>query len=405
MSKRIYALALLSAIAVTACQDPSQPTAATTDLRPSMAVFTGTHIYAAGNHTCAIGEFVRFYCWGRNAEGQVGNNTTGDPYTAPELIRMPPGVGQFYSMDGGWNHTCGLDPNGVGYCWGDNAEGQLGTNTTIARPRPAPIRMPAGTAFFEVSGGQWNHTCAVANTGMIYCWGDNTYRQLGTTNANDRLQPTAVRLTAATAGATFTRVAGGFFHTCALAAGGDAYCWGMNDTGRLGVGTNLATRPYPLRVKMPVDVGFYDIAAGRDHTCALSTGGVAYCWGSNLNGQVGNNNQNGLDYPTPRRVRMPNGVTFTDLTAGWDHTCALGNDSKVYCWGNNLSGGLGVGDNNPRFLPRPVLGALAFTKVTARYNHTCGIAGGNMYCWGSNTNGELGTGDQFNKLVPTPVES
>jgi alpha-tubulin suppressor-like RCC1 family protein len=203
----------------------------------------------------------------------------------------------------------------------------------------------------------------------------------------------------------FSMISAGFNHTCALASGA-AYCWGNNEHGQLGTGAARKIRPYPYAVIMTEGVSFLFISAGKDHTCAISTTGAAYCWGSDQYGQVGLNRTDALDFTYPRAVRMPTGVAFMQIGAGWYHNCALGNNSYVYCWGLNIAGQLGVGDNTPRYRPTAVSGGVGYLTVSSKYYHSCAISQTYAaYCWGVNTNGELGTNDQFNKLVPTAVSN
>lgn len=398
----LRATALGALVVAAACQDPTGPVVATSQSSSLVSVPT---IFALGNHTCALTPANVAYCWGRNIQGQLGLQTNTDVETTPQDVVEPAGV-SFVALGGGVYHTCGLTAAGIGYCWGENFVGQLGTRGTRPRNAPRMLSMPAGVTFDRISSGGGHFNCAISTANKAYCWGHNVDGQLGIGGAagatRDRTTPTAVRKDY-----LFQAISTGFRHTCALDTTGAAYCWGANDTGRLGIGPNLATRTTPFALRMPVGVTFTQIAAGRDHTCALATTGRAYCWGGNINGELGINNFTGDPQVRPRPVRMPLGVTFTQIAAGDNHNCALGNNGNAYCWGSNISGQLGNGaTGTDAFRPVKVNmpGGVQFSAVTASYHHSCAISTVNQaYCWGVNTNGELGTTDQFHKPVPTAV--
>jgi alpha-tubulin suppressor-like RCC1 family protein len=141
------------------------------------------------------------------------------------------------------------------------------------------------------------------------------------------------------------------------------------------------------------------VTSGRDHTCALTSTAIAYCWGSNTSGQVG-------DGTTSRRlspVAVSGGLTFRTLSAGSTYTCGLVNTS-AYCWGNNFDGELGDGSKTNRTAPTPVAGGLAFDSIAAGFRHTCGLtSSGAAYCWGFNGTGELGNGTTVSQTSPVPV--
>ena len=137
---------------------------------------------------------------------------------------------------------------------------------------------------------------------------------------------------------SFSQIASGNAHTCALTTTGQAYCWGINQYGQLGNNSTTGSR-IPVAVQMPAGVSFQYIASGNAHTCALTTTGQAYCWGQGGSGQLGNNSA--TNSSTPVAVQMPAGVSFQSITANGSHTCALTAGGKAYCWGYGSSGQLG----------------------------------------------------------------
>ena len=192
----------------------------------------------------------------------------------------------------------------------------------------------------------------------------------------------------------------GGYHTCGLTAGGAAFCWGDNSAGWLGDGT-LIDRSTPARVSGgPL---FTRLSTGTFHTCGLTSTGEAYCWGDNLDGQlgVGTNNPRSLAVPMP----VAGSVRFMDIAVSQaHHTCALTASGAAFCWGPNYAGQLGDSTISHRSSPVAVKGSLAFTNLTAGWEHTCGLTrSGEAYCWGDGFAGALGVGVASRSTSPTAV--
>jgi alpha-tubulin suppressor-like RCC1 family protein len=218
----------------------------------------------------------------------------------------------------------------------------------------------------------------------------------------------AIRFRVEEGALTGEAVSVGFYHNCAIAAGGAAYCWGYNIQGQLGLGY---VTPYPFSVPTPQAVigghSFQSVTTGLWHSCGLTADGTAYCWGYNVQGQLGLGHIS-LPYGhelTPRPVM--GGHTFQALDAGRMHTCGVTTDGVTYCWGYNGAGELGRDHFSYREpTPEPIAGGHTFESVSAStYYHTCGMAAGVAYCWGYNYYGALGLG-YFSEYgpysLPTP---
>ncbi|HET6762965.1 MAG TPA: hypothetical protein VFH27_04810, partial [Longimicrobiaceae bacterium] len=154
--------------------------------------------------------------------------------------------------------------------------------------------------------------------------------------------------------AHFAQLTAGGTHSCGLTQAGVAYCWGRDSKGRLGNGTTLtADQGVPSPVEMPAGVTFTSISAGGAHTCAVGSNGNGYCWGADTNTQLGNGTTQTGDRAAPSLVEMPAGVTFSSISAGSTHVCAVGSDGKGYCWGNDAGGQLGNGATLTGTQPAP----------------------------------------------------
>jgi len=239
------------------------------------------------------------------------------------------------------------------------------------------------------------HGCATADNQHLYCWGDNTYGQTGTGSGN-LVEPTP-RLLADPA--PYTSVAAGGDHTCGLTTGGAAVCWGRNDQGQLGRGGTPGNPALPAPVA--TTLRFALLVSGSGHSCGLATGGLTYCWGLDFAGQLGDGGTTFSDTPRPALTD----TAFATLSAGSNHTCALTAGGRAFCWGANPLGQLGDSTRANRGTPVAVAGALVFTRLSAGGVHTCGLtATGAGYCWGANIAGQLGTGTADSlEISPQPV--
>ncbi|MHB1194470.1 MAG: Ig-like domain-containing protein [Longimicrobiales bacterium] len=196
---------------------------------------------------------------------------------------------------------------------------------------------------------------------------------------------------------TWTSISAGWYHACGVTSTHEAYCWGQNVEGQLGDGTST-WRLYPALVAG--DHEWASISAGYLHTCGVTTGGAAYCWGRGSYGKLGDGS--GLNQLSP--VAVSGGHTWAAVLAGGYHTCGVTTGGTGYCWGYNNHGAGGNVYGN-RAIPSPVDGDLKWSSISPGFLHTCGVttaAAG--YCWGEGPNGELGDGTRTaGRFAPGPV--
>ncbi|HZN96914.1 MAG TPA: hypothetical protein VFB61_04220, partial [Gemmatimonadales bacterium] len=272
----------------------------------------------------------------------------------------------FSRISVGTQHTCAITFENRAYCWGKNSFGAVGNGSSaFSIPRPAPVA--GGLRFAQISTGT-DYTCGVTTESKAYCWGHNWTGQLGDSTENSHPRPFPVA-----GGRKFRQVIAGFAHTCAVTPANEAFCWGRNVYGQVGIGAATTEQLTPAKVR-----GMHSwrrVVAGGNHTCGVTTGNRAFCWGGNDRGQLGINTFTSRSAP----VAVAGGRSFVQVIAGANHSCALTGEQKAYCWGDNEWGEIGNGIDRPQSLtPSPVLGTRRWRQVIAGFFHTCGVTMANV---------------------------
>ena len=355
-----------------------------------------TGIVPGGIHTCAIDAIAALYCWGTNGNGTIGDGTTIDHFT-PILV----GSGMsFTQIATGTAHTCALSSTGAAYCWGRNYAGQLGDGTTTDRTLPTQVL--GGLIFNSIDVG-FNHSCAITTAGAAYCWGGDDLGQLGDGTATAyRTSPFAV------AGArSYSVIRAGSKHTCALeTTTALAFCWGANGLGQIGNATGGITDADMVTTPTAVAGGraYTQLDAGGSHNCAISAN-FTYCWGWNGYGQIGMTSSETCAAARPcarTPLRVQSNLRLSAIGLGTSHSCGLdGSTGALYCWGNNTHGQLGDGTTVSKTAPVQVNG-VTMKSIRGGNSFTCGVGVDNIArCWGFNTFGALGLGDSTSRPTPT----
>ena len=272
-------------------------------------------VSAGLQHTCAVLATGGVVCWGDNSYSELGSATLA--YSA---VPVDVGLFQVQAVAVGFYHSCAMVMGGDVYCWGIGTNGQLGNGTTGETSAPVQVMLPgdggsaALLATAIASGGA--HTCAIAVSGTVYCWGDNYDGDLGNGETTPSSVPVPVRLSA---GATVVALGAGEHHSCAALSNGAVQCWGADNQGQLGVNVSTGYSTVPVTVS-GINTAT-SVSTGDAHSCALLSSGAIACWGQGGNGQLGDGQSTESSVPV---ITTGLGVPAAAVSAGYEHTCALG---------------------------------------------------------------------------------
>ncbi len=345
----------------------------------------------------------------------VGTDTANIPFNAVGASNNPQNLTvlvtswvTYTKVVLGASFGCGLTTAGTVYCWGGAAEGELGDNGPdlgITTPQRALIPYSPTNPVIDIEAGSY-HACALLQNGQAYCWGENNRGQVGVGSGSGIVStPTLVP------GQTFGQITLGADHTCGiigtppLAGANYVYCWGDNTDGEFG--NNLPTTNVQ---STPLNTGliYYAISAGNLFTCGINNKAVGglYCWGNNGFGQMGNGTT-GTFYSAPVKANVLTATggpaVVTSVSAGGTTVCAVDNAGNGYCWGDNTYGEVGDGNTTtPVNTPTVIPGGISFTSISVGFSSVCGIASNADYCWGYNNYGQLGNGQTANSSQPSP---
>lgn len=378
----------------------------------SCGIITLGHGFCWGlNNHGQVGAVADSVCFPSAQSSTSGSDTTKTAALPCSL--NPKGLAttvDFASISAGDSTACGISLGGRAYCWGKGTQGTIG-NGSIGN-RGAPTIVTSALSFTSVSVGG-GHACALTTTNTAYCWGSDSLGQLG--DSREINSTTPIPVSGGGGVATFTNISAGYRHTCAVAPDGTGFCWGDNTFGQLGDGT-VGRSDTPVQVAGGLRFSY--ISAGGDHTCGITTSGAAVCWGSDISGQLGNGVVGGLA-ATPiavlggqifSRISASTGTTTATVDTlgnvkrfkeGSGHTCALTTTGGIFCWGDDgdlqlgrgpfSSGGNAAGSTPVRVTGGELGASVMFVSVSTGSRHSCGVGNdGAAYCWGSNVFGALG---------------
>ena len=374
------------------------------------ANFTYLQVSAGGSHSLALGSDGNAYAWGYNGDGRLGDGTTSSSQSVPVRVKTPdrktypdlPADFTYVQVSAGGSHSLAVGSDGNAYAWGSNGSGGLGDGTGTDRHVPVRVKtpdrktypdLPADFTYLQVSAGT-DHSLAVGSDGYAWAWGCNGSGNLGNNSSGSTFNPAPARVrdpaspTDTSKGLQVAQVSAGFHDSLAVGSDGNAWAWGSNSYGQLGDGgTSSSSRNAPVRVKtpdrktypdLPADFTYLQVSAGADHSLALGSDGYAWAWGYNYYGQLGNNSSGSYaNSSVPVRVRDPasptdtsRGLKATQVSGGQLHSLALGSDGNAWAWGYNYYGQLGDNSTNNKSVPVPVSFNLALVITGVRFDQT-----------------------------------
>ncbi len=341
-------------------------------------------------HACAVLQ-ERLYCWGNNAYGQLGLGHAELVQVATEVRADVP----WRAVAAGDDHTCALSVEGKVYCAGRGEHGQLGRGTRQDDGSMEPVSLPAPMVFITAGS---SHSCAIDEGGSVWCWGANFEGQLGLGDryssdqkARDALSPRAVDVE------PMRWLSGGNGHTCGVATAGALYCFGRNTDHETSTSDEQQRRAPTRNGELQ---RWERVAAGQNHSCGLTVDGSFWCWGLNVGSPEG-----------PFGTAVAGAIepiatiegSWRELSSNTFHSCAINTEQVLWCWGRNIEGQLGLNDVNARTEPARV--AASVVAVAAGRFFTCVIFEGNdVACSGANESGQLASGNTERQDSFEPIQ-
>jgi len=396
-----------------------------------------TAVSAGDNHACAINSSNQsLFCWGDNRYGQLGlNNTSHAAVPSKEFTQS-----KWLGVSSGGNHTCAVQDDDSLWCWGNNSTGQLGIGTTSHQPKPQRVNHIDELNWHSVSSGK-DHTCAIDSDFIGHCWGLNEFGQLG--NGIALNTDTAKRFDLSenwgsvddNGDLKMGSIDSGALHSCGLktdvfdTTSRTLWCGGINNFGQLGIGST-ANQSAPVQIKGPSATleNWQYVATGHYHSCAITAAGALYCWGKNSHGQLATANDSNNINNWSLQTAISAGTTNDDwlmVAAGANHSCGIKNTDELWCWGDNATDQMG---NNAATKPSqtsPIqvmeiqatedvpgtpfaakdvaIGGYTSTDHSTG-GHTCAIkTDDTLWCWGENDTSQLGEKTTTNRATPTQI--
>jgi alpha-tubulin suppressor-like RCC1 family protein len=365
----------------------------------------GRQLVSGEYHTCALTNAGNVYCWGSNVDGQLGNGTNTKSLTPVEVLN-PAGTAPLsgiVALSAGQAFACALTGTGSVYCWGADQSGQLGNGTTNDNGVNLPVQVIGLTNAVTIASGHY-HTCAVTTAGAAMCWGDNDEGELGTQETNT---DTPMQVTGLTSGVA--DVTAGSYFSCAVMTDSSAMCWGIN---ALGAGPSTSGSFTPVSVLNPAGTapltGALEVNGGYADACAIMTDQSALCWGENQDGEIGNGND--VNQTLPVQVTSVGSSSalsnVTQIAPGEYFTCVMVSSGAIQCAGTNGFGQLSDGNFTSEETWQAASGLTGIPiDLVAGFDQACVVLPtGGVSCWGSDINGQLGNDSTNNSDVPVIVE-
>ncbi len=346
-----------------------------------------------------------------NADQVMPVDTDGDGVgdACVEPTASPAAAPHWSKVSTGQVHACAIAKDGSLWCWGSKNSGRLGNGETTGYSAK-PVQVGTETGWKEVSAGE-HHTCAIKIDGPLFCWGYNDMGQLGTGDFAPKSVPT--KIVGADSDKWISVSAGGGF-TCAIKEGNSVWCWGDNSLLQLSVALSLPEPKYPRPLRVPSAWQWKSVSAGDDHACAIRNDGTLWCWGGDNFGQLGPTYRVPVTSASLTQVGLDN--KWIAVNAGKYTTCGIQEIegaplfTKMFCWGLNSSGQLGLGTTAASSYVEPQLIGEEYDSwnLVRSSQHTCALRMtfpmvGKMWCWGRGDRGQLGLGPDDVGNISSPA--
>jgi alpha-tubulin suppressor-like RCC1 family protein len=320
-------------------------------------------IEAGSQHACAQQQSGAVYCWGANTRGQLGIGNTTSPVATPTLI-----TGHTYQVISlGGVFSCGIEGTPANRfanyvdCWGDNTLGEFGNGTTSTTAQTTPV-LAQYNSYYSISAGS-RHMCAISSAaGYIDCWGNDADGQIGNGYiSGNYTSPQLVSILLPSGGSDpMVSVSAGGVNTCAVDQSGNGYCWGDDSYGEVGNGTTGTQIPTPTLI---AGYSWTSISVGAFSVCGIASTGDL-CWGFNNYGQLGNGTTSNTGNGTPTPI-IGSGQLLTQFTVGQSSQSACFiTSATAYCMGLNGNGQLGNSDQINSTQASTIFGQPAPSGVT-----------------------------------------
>lgn len=349
---------------------------------PSTA--SATTVDAGSQFACRVkSEDSSLWCWGYNLSGNLGLGEYGSAdavQTTPQAVL--PGTTWRSVSTGGFFTACGIKTDASAWCWGQNGSGQVGDGTGFGADSPRRVASN-GKTWSSIAAGT-DHACAITELGALWCWGSNGVGALGVTTPTDAAS-TPVRVDTS----TWKTVTASNGRTCGIKTDDTLWCWGQGQ-----------------RTPAQVDAaGWSTVALGYSATCGIRTDGTLWCWGSNRSGQLGLGTTTSATAPTQVGTATTWRSVSSDGGSSGAATCGTQTDGSGWCWGAGESGQLGDGAARSSLVPVRVDATFTWSSISVGDEFACGVKNdGTQRCWGAGGTGQLGAGDLVQQSdVPVSV--
>jgi alpha-tubulin suppressor-like RCC1 family protein len=322
------------------------------------------------------------YSWGNSI--CTGTNSSGSVASPIQVV----GAHNFIMIEGSYEHTIALKDNGQAWAWGVNTTGQLGTGAFSAGSS-SPVQVVGNHSFLQIFSG---YQCSIGlkNNGQAWTWGNNNYGQLGINNYTSFNSPVQV-----VGNHSFVRVMGGSDNFYGIKETNVIWGWGRNDFGQLG---NNSTTNNPSPVQIVGNHSFIQIRTSGYHCLAIKENGTVWSWGVNSWGQLGTNNV--TNYSSP--VQIVGNHSFIAITAEFNGSSyGLKIDGSIWAWGYNNYGQLGTNNATNYSSPVQIVGNHSFVALSSSSGVCRALkSNGSVWSWGYNVEARCGTTTGASYLSP-----